>query len=350
MAAATRTKDSEDSPRSDAGDITITVTHRNTPLVFTFDASATISDLSDAITEDFEIPPSHQKFLIAKHGMQKPPFKNPDLALATLQNLKIQLLASSATELSSFQDAADKARARAASRAHHRHRQSARPHRSRAPRPEDNYTFLTLRPLAGLPHPERSMALLERLRDDPGIRATMRKHQYTVGLLTEMEPLSNTQSTHEGTTRLLGLNRNKGQAIELRLRTDAHDGYRDYKTIRKTLCHELAHNIHSDHDRNFWDLCHQIEREVDQLGSGHSLADGGGTYAPARDDEEDYPQDHGGWEGGEFVLGGGSMLTSGLSRSEILAKAASDRLRRQNMETRDGDEPDKKSPGPSSIP
>lgn len=43
-----------------------------------------------------------------------------------------------------------------------------------------------------------------------------------------MEPLSNTTSTHEGTTRLLGLNRNAGEVIELRLRTDAGDGYRAY--------------------------------------------------------------------------------------------------------------------------
>lgn len=50
-----------------------------------------------------------------------------------------------------------------------------------------------------------------------------------------MDPLSNTQSSHEGTTRLLGLNRNRGEVIELRLRTDAYDGYRDYKTIRNTL-------------------------------------------------------------------------------------------------------------------
>ncbi|KAK0634511.1 WLM domain-containing protein [Bombardia bombarda] len=116
------------------------------------------------------------------------------------------------------------------------------------------YTFHTLRPLPHLPHPERSTAYLERLKADPGIRAAMRKHRFSVGLLTEMDPMEYTASTHEGTTRVLGLNRNQGEVIELRLRTDAFDGYRDYKTIRKTLCHELAHNVHGPHDRNFWDL------------------------------------------------------------------------------------------------
>merc|ERR1711988_2048907 len=86
----------------------------------------------------------------------------------------------------------------------------------------------------------------------------MRKHGFSVGLLTEMNPAEHT--THESKT--LGLNRNRGEVIELRLRTDAYDGYRDYKVIRKTLCHELAHNVWGEHDRNFWDLCHQIEREV----------------------------------------------------------------------------------------
>lgn len=334
-----------------AGDeITITITHRNNPIDFTFDASATITDLSDAIEADLEIPSSHQKLLVPKHGLQKPPFKNPDLALSALTNLKIQLLAPSTSELSSLQAASNFARARSEARARHRHRGTARPRKTQPSTSSPEHTFLTVRPLAGLPHPERSLALLHRLRDDPGIRATMRKHAFSVGLLTEMEPLSNTSSTHEGTTRLLGLNRNRGEVIELRLRTDAHDGYRDYRTIRNTLCHELAHNVHSDHDRNFWDLCHQIEREVDLLGGGRAMADGQ-TYAPARGedgmDDEDYPPDHGGWEGGEFVLGGVRSV-QGMSRRDILAQAATERMRKQNLETPDGSQPDDGQP-PSSA-
>lgn len=167
-----------------------------------------------------------------------------------------------------------------------------------------------------------------------------------VGLLTEMDPLSNTSSTHEGTTRLLGLNRNRGQVIELRLRTDAYDGYRAYNTIRATLCHELAHNVHSPHDRKFWDLCHQIEREVAAASSGRSVGDGGG-WEPSME-EEDAP-DHGGWTGGTYVLGGGgggggsggsgsgngssgaggsSDAASGLSRRDVIAKAAEERMKR----------------------
>lgn len=149
-----------------------------------------------------------------------------------------------------------------------------------------------------------------------------------------MDPMSNTQATHEGTTRLLGLNRNRGAVIELRLRTDDYEGYRDYKTIRNTLCHELAHNVHSPHDRNFWDLCHQIEREVaaaDWKHGGHSVGDAP-VYEPSP--EDDVP-DHGGWTGGTYVLGGGGGAAvvgsragaDAMSLRERLAQAADARAR-----------------------
>ena len=70
----------------------------------------------------------------------------------------------------------------------------------------------------------------------------MALHQFSVGLLTELAP-------HEH-PELLGLNVNAGQAIKLRLRTDAYDGFRLYSDVRKVLCHELAHNVHQDHDDN----------------------------------------------------------------------------------------------------
>jgi hypothetical protein len=176
------------------------------------------------------------------------------------------------------------------------------------------------------------------LRDDPGIKAAMRKHKFTVPLLTEMNPDEHTQSNHEGTSRTLGLNRNAGEVIELRLRTDAHDGYRDYKTIRKTLCHELAHNVWGPHDKNFWDLCKQIEKEVDAAdwkSGGHSV--GNEEFYEGGSNEE-MVDDHGGWTGGEFVLGAnpprggaasiGPGLSVGMSRREILARAAEERAKK----------------------
>jgi len=173
----------------------------------------------------------------------------------------------------------------------------------------------------------------------------MRKHKFTVPLLTEMNPVEHTTSSHEGVSRTLGLNRNKGEVIELRLRTDAYDGYRDYKTIRKTLCHELAHNVHGPHDRNFWELCKQIEKEVegsDYRAGGRSL----GEEYYAGGEEVD---DHGGWSGGEFVLGtgsgggGGGAESTGttggqsMSRRDILAKAAEERMKRLREQNQQGE-------------
>jgi hypothetical protein len=202
---------------------------------------------------------------------------------------------------------------------------------------EAQYTFHTLRPLPYLPNSDRSLRFLERLRDDAGIKAAMRTHKFSVPLLTEMDPAMHT--THE--SRTLGLNRNQGEVIELRLRTDAYDGYRDYKTIRKTLCHELAHNVWGPHDRNFWDLCKQIEKEVDRddwRAGGNSVGNVE-YYEPA----EDEMYDHGGWTGGEFVLGGGgdgetvvgstgrAIPAGNLSRREIIARAAEERAKKSKQ-------------------
>ncbi|EPE07120.1 zinc metalloproteinase [Ophiostoma piceae UAMH 11346] len=228
---------------------------------------------------------------------------------------------------------------------------------------DDNggFTFGDIKPLPHLPQPERALAYLHRLRDDVGIRRVMRAHEYRVGLLTEMDPQQYTQESMDGVTRVLGLNRNKGQVIELRLRTDAGGGYRDYKTVRLTLCHELAHNVFSEHDKHFWALYRQLVQEVgaaDYIGNGgRVLLDGGreNQYAPERPDDEDEAEgdighvDGGGWTGGTFVLGSGPTVGSGpgsasatqsststsasttsspLTERERRARAAEERLRR----------------------
>ena len=68
----------------------------------------------------------------------------------------------------------------------------------------------------------------------------------------------------------LGLNKNKGQEILLRIRTDDLRGFRKALTIRKVLYHELAHNVHSAHAGHFHALMAQIEREVDAYRSGYA--------------------------------------------------------------------------------
>jgi hypothetical protein len=43
--------------------------------------------------------------------------------------------------------------------------------------------------------------------------------------------------------RILGLNKNAGEEISLRLLTDDLEGTRLYREVRKVLLHELAHNV-----------------------------------------------------------------------------------------------------------
>ena len=307
--------------------ISIAFTHHGTAHVISFPSDATINDLASRIETDLQIPQIHQKLMITpKIGILKPPFANPFVSLSSISSKKIILLAPTAGEISSV--------SRQAPRVHSPSTIGpARPTRHRdhiKMQNEATYTFHTILPLTYLPHPARSQDFLERLRDDPGIKATMMKHKFSVGLLTEMNPADHT--THESKT--LGLNRNRGEVIELRLRTDSYDGYRDYKIIRDTLCHELAHNVWGEHDRNFWDLTKQIEREVkknDWKSGGQSVTNEI-FYDPEDTVVNGEHVDGGGWYGGEFVLGRSCERKpeeQGLGRREAMARAAEERMKMQ---------------------
>lgn len=326
----------------EADTVGLTVSHQGSKHGFTLPATHSLQDLAHRISETLGIPPENQKLLISpKPGLLRPPFPS-DLPLQDVAARKITLLGSTPAQIASLNQQISTSQAqmnrkpgpiKAATPARRRDFKSM--HDSAT------YTFMQIRPLPYLPNPERSRVFLQRLADDAGIQSVMAKHKFRVGLLTEMNPAEHT--TQE--SRTLGLNRNAGEVIELRLRTDAYDGYRDYKTIRRTLCHELTHNVHGEHDRNFWDLCKQIEKEVDRAdwrSGGHQL--GEDVYDP----EDHFVPDEAAWKGGEFVLGAGPAATSSggsasgdqtLSRREILAKAAEERMRRER-EARQG-------PGPS---
>lgn len=321
-----------------ADSISLSLTYQGEQQLFPFPADATITDLSSSISTSLDIPPERQKLLITpRPGLLRPPFKDPTLALSTVLDRKITLLGSS-NAVKSDLDAAiatrqEQAKARDLALRKGRTVKAYKSVDSAKVRDEAMYTFHDIRPLPHLNAPERSQAFLQRLAADPGIKSSMRKHHFAVGLLTEMDPAEHT--THE--SRTLGLNRNKGQSIELRLRTDAYDGYRDYKVIRKTLCHELAHNVFGDHDSDFWALCKAIEQEVergDWTRGGNAVGDQ--EYYEALP-QDTLSADHGGWTGGAHVLGGdfAESLTSKAStseqdvnnRRELMARAADARMR-----------------------
>lgn len=50
------------------------------------------------------------------------------------------------------------------------------------------HRFQKIETLPGLPEEETARKILETLADDPGIRAVLEKHQWTVGALCELYP------------------------------------------------------------------------------------------------------------------------------------------------------------------
>ncbi|RAH61226.1 zinc metallo proteinase [Aspergillus piperis CBS 112811] len=328
--------------------LTLQIHHRNASHPLTLPTTSTLTDLTELISSTLQIPPTHQKLLISPSpGMLKHPFQPTplqDLLPLTSPKFKLTLLGTPPRDIESLNTHGTelKARAEARDRAHRLYAAKPTPSStssnvskihtlSNSANGSGSYTFHRCVPLSHLPNPSKSLTFLERLRDDPGIKSAMQKHKFSVPLLTEMDPAEHTTSE----SRTLGLNRNKGEVIELRLRTDAYDGYRDYRTIRKTLCHELAHCVFSEHDRDFWDLTSQIEKEVergDWTKSGRTVGEqdfyNPGDWEGVR--EHGLVVDEKGWTGGQFVLGGGGGGGGGRgeSRREVLAKAAEERMKR----------------------
>jgi hypothetical protein len=294
--------------------LTLTIHHQGTAHKLSFPTNSTLVDLSARLESQMGIPPTAQKFMITpKPGLVKPPMSAAH-KLVPLQDLvkrKIILMGSTPAQAAALATAVEKAHAPPPTSIG-RTVKAERRVDSKKVQEDALYTFQRLEPLAHMPNPGRSLAFLERLRDDAGIRTAMRKYKYSVPLLTEMDPGAHTTHSYDGVSRTLGLNRNAGQVIELRLRTDAGDGYRDYKTIRRTLCHELAHNEWGDHDANFWKLCREIEGVVER----GDWRRGGRTVG----NMEFYVPEDGGEES--------------VSR-EMLARVAEDRVRRERERERE---------------
>jgi len=331
----------------------ITVLLHSKPVDLSFyTEDATILDLSDAVAEELHIPPSNQKFLITpKTGLLRPPFKDPTVQLRTLQEKKIVLMGATTTEVeeanSELMERKARSERRRAALDAGRKVKATKYRDPKKVQDEAKYRFHAIEPLSYLPNPEKSRRFLERLANDVGIKASMRKHKFSVGLLGELNPPDWCPETN---SRLLGLNTGHGQKIELTLRTDMYDGYRDYKTIRDVLCHELAHNVWGPHDHNFWALTKELEAEVarnDYRSGGQSL--GGEFYNPNDEGVAEDEVDHGGWTGGTFILGGGNSdkdasgePLSPRSRREMMAAAAEGRSQKQREVKGKGKEKEEK--------
>lgn len=161
---------------------------------------------------------------------------------------------------------------------------AARPGRSDANTQSMNpYKFHSIRALPRYADKSKAEKLLETLANDPGFLRVMEERHFSVGCLAEMEPEG---KVGVDPVCVLGLNVNKGQEILLRLRTDDKKGFRPMYMLKQVLAHELAHNVFSEHDSDFFDLMRKIEREAKQYdwreSTGHMISGASSSAASRR--------------------------------------------------------------------
>jgi len=201
------------------------------------------------------------------------------------------------------------------------------------------YGFGCTETLPMLPEQAKAKQILTSLANDPGIMACMETHKWNVGCLAEMYPEG---KVGESEVCIMGLNQNKGQKILLRLRTDDLKGFRKILSIRKVLFHELAHNVHSEHDGEFFKLMRKVEKECNELDwtkDGNTL---GGVGSHSTDYFGETLGDPLLYQGGTYRLGGdngengyppsSSQPLSKLSTRELAARAAMMRLSKEEEE------------------
>ena len=169
------------------------------------------------------------------------------------------------------------------------------------------------------PPPEEARKLLQRLADDFGIQAIMKKYEWSVGLLTELAPSLETGLIGVCDQCLLGLNKNKGEEILLRLRTSDCKSFRPYLSIRETLVHELTHCRYGDHDDKFWGLFRVLMRESKELdwsaGTAHRTHEAGAGAGVLEGEKQ------------EFVLGGAAVEGQGVFDTAAERAAVAAQLR-----------------------
>lgn len=174
-------------------------------------------------------------------------------------------------------------------------------------------------PPGATPSVAAAEATLRELASDRAILAILKEHQWSVGSLKEMPPEG---QVGVSASCLMGLNRNRGQTILLRLRTDRWDGIRPYQTLIEVLLHELTHNVHDDHDAKFKALNSQLNAEYRRHAralQGQAI-EGAAGRAPARAAEAPAAAvDEG------HVLGGGEGGAPSLSARDAAAAASAAR-------------------------
>lgn len=318
---------------------TVLVAYQGIKIEKTLTPGLTVADLKELLIEE-HVRRSQDETLLPKHlkvlfsGTTLPDSANlHDVLLSKRKKSQYRLVV---TGVSSSQTEALENGMRQAARAAPRIRDDLTPqglaeaerrrlvgqsHLQRAAKRSSNsptYGFGRIETLPNLPDQDQARDILTRLANDPGVLACMAKYRWNVGCLSELFPEG---KVGESSVCVMGLNEDKGRRIRLRIRTDDLNGFRKILSIRKVLFHELAHNVHSEHDDKFFQLMRQIERECNEMdwtqGHGLSITD-------------DIPKTL--FTGGTYRLGGDAESADHRNARELAAQAAFARMTAEEEE------------------
>ncbi|CAO1637583.1 unnamed protein product [Parajaminaea phylloscopi] len=133
------------------------------------------------------------------------------------------------------------------------------------------------RALKKLPRADDALKMLRRI--GVIVNPIMIRHQWNVPLLTEFT------GSQKGGGELLGMNRNRGQVIYLRLREKGSDGvpldsFLPEDDVVYTMLHELAHNVRGPHDEQFFQILKGLEEEWYELRRTGGKVNGDGFLTP----------------------------------------------------------------------
>ncbi|SCV67610.1 BQ2448_5221 [Microbotryum intermedium] len=282
--------------------LTLSISYSAQSHVLTMTTSSTLSSLQAELEHHFNVPASAQKLLMKGRKLDT---GNPALPLGTLVGSSSSSSSSSASsaikllligpQYDSLEQLQQRAELQKLKRNAFEYHQAHRPppvaktgsakFASLGTMEEqgDMYKFHRIVPFSPqVPSEEARKKMLDKLDQDPGVKWLMQQHRFVVGALTELHP-------HKDPT-ILGLNKNAGQEICLRLLTDDLSGTRAYLDVRKVLLHELAHNRFGSHDNEFKELNSLLNRELNEFETKHGLITPEGLIARSKAWEPDPSQ------------------------------------------------------------
>ncbi|KAI9138839.1 WLM domain-containing protein, partial [Paraphysoderma sedebokerense] len=130
--------------------------------------------------------------------------------------------------------------------------------------PPSDAFFRDIKVLARKERKDEALRLLRKVASM--VKPIMKNRGWKVGLLREFYPKN---------SALLGMNKNRGQEIMIRLRPHYDDKvFLEFNDILGTMLHELVHIVQGPHDQKFYALLDQLWEEYEKLVDSGFSGDG----------------------------------------------------------------------------